>query len=249
MKDKVVLITGASMGMGKAATIKFAQAGAAVVVADINEAAANALANELTAQGYKAIAIGCDVSNAVQVKAMINKTVETYGRLDAAFNNAGIQNPSTDIADYEEEEYDRILNINLKGVWLCMKYELQQMRKQGSGAIVNNSSLAGLVGAPGRAPYAAAKHGIIGLTKSAAAEYASKGIRVNAVCPGTINTPMVDQMISTGDLSKEMSEQLAPIGRLGEAEEVAETVFWLCSSGASYVVGQAISVDGGYTIL
>jgi len=249
MKDKVALVTGAGSGMGEAAAIMFAQAGAAVVVADINEATAKSVAEKITAKGQKAIAVRCDVTDGQQVKAMVDKAVETYGRLDAAFNNAGVQSLVSDVADLSEDEYDRILNINLKGVWLCMKYELQQMRKQGSGAIVNNSSIGGLIGLPGRAAYHAAKHGVLGLTKSAAAEYAVKGILINAVCPGTIDTPMVQTMITSGDLPEDDAIKLIPIGRLGRAEEVAATVLWLCSPAASYIVGQAIAVDGGFTIV
>ena len=180
---------------------------------------------------------------------MVERTVSAFGSLDAAYNNAGVNSPMTDTADLAPEEYDRILDINLRGVWLCMKYELQQMRKQSGGAIVNCSSLGGLVGNPGRAAYHAAKHGVLGLTKSAAIEYAPRGIRINAVCPGTIETPMVKHMAETSDLSREAVAKLTPIGRLGRAEEVADVVLWLCSPYASYVIGQSIAVDGGYTII
>lgn len=167
----------------------------------------------------------------------------------AAYNNAGVNSPATDTADLLSEEYDRIMNINLRGVWLCMKYELQQMRNQGSGAIVNCSSLGGLVGNPGRAAYHAAKHGVLGLTKSAAIEYAAKGVQINAICPGTIETPMVQSMIDSGDLSREACAEKAPIGRLGRDDEIADAVLWLCSPASSYVIGQSIAVDGGYTIM
>ena len=172
-----------------------------------------------------------------------------FGRLDAAFNNAGIQSPVTDTAELESAEFDRVISINLRSVWLCMKYELLEMRKQGSGAIVNNSSLGGLVGLPGRAAYHAAKHGVLGLTKSAALEYGAKGIRINAVCPGTIDTPMVQAMFDSGNLTREFIAQTQPIGRIGRAEEVANTVLWLCSPAASLLIGQPIAVDGGYTIM
>lgn len=197
----------------------------------------------------EAIAVKCDVSSGGEVKAAIDRTVEVYGRLDAAFNNAGIMKPMTDVADLAEEEYDLIMNINLKGVWLCMKYQLQQMRKQGSGAIVNNSSIGGLVGSAGRSAYHAAKHGVLGLTKCVAIEYAPKGIRINAVCPGTIQTPMVDTMIRTGDLSEKGATEGTPIKRLGQVNEVAEAVLWLFSPASSYVIGQPISVDGGLSIM
>lgn len=248
-KEKVALVTGAAGGMGLAAARAFAESGAAVVLADINEEQVGKAVKDLAAEGYKAIAVTCDVSNEAHVKAMVDKTVETFGRLDAAYNNAGVNSPMIDIADLASEEYDRIMNIDLRSVWLCMKYELQQMRTQGSGAIVNCSSLGGLVGNPGRAAYHAAKHGVLGMTKSAAIEYAPKGIRINAICPGTIETPMVEMMIATGDLSRAECAKLAPIGRLGRAEEIADVVLWLCSSASTYVIGQSIAVDGGYTII
>jgi NAD(P)-dependent dehydrogenase (short-subunit alcohol dehydrogenase family) len=169
-------------------------------------------------------------------------------RLDAAFNNAGIMLPMINTDDLSEKEYDRVLNINLKGVWLCMKYEIQQMKKQGSGAIVNNSSIGGLVGSAGRSAYHAAKHGVLGLTKCSAIEYASKGIRINAVCPGTIETPMVDTMFKTGDLPGELADSI-PIKRLGTANEIAEAVLWLLGPASSFVIGQPISVDGGVSII
>ena len=180
---------------------------------------------------------------------MVAATIKEFGRLDAAFNNAGIQSPVTDTAELESTEFDRVISVNLRSVWLCMKYELLEMRKQGSGAIVNNSSLGGLVGLPGRAAYHAAKHGVLGLTKSAALEYGVKGIHINAVCPGTIDTPMVQAMFDSGNLTREFVAQTQPIGRIGRAEEVADTVLWLCSPAASLLIGQSIAVDGGYTIM
>jgi NAD(P)-dependent dehydrogenase (short-subunit alcohol dehydrogenase family) len=202
---------------------------------------------ELTAAGHQALAVTCDVSDEAQVAALVERTVDTFGRLDIAFNNAGIQVPSSDAADEPAENFDRVTAINLRGVWTCMKHELRQMREQGSGAIVNCSSLGGLVGLPGRASYHASKHGVIGLTKSAALEYAPRGIRINAVCPGTIETPMVTDMIANGEL--ELPEAMAsqPIGRLGRGDEIAGAVLWLCSPGASFVLGVALPVDGGYT--
>lgn len=245
---KVALITGAGSGMGLASAKAFASAGAAVALADINGEAVKAAAEQLVKEGHKAVAICCDVSNEQQVKEMIEKTVESFGRLDAAFNNAGIMSMSTDTADLASSEFDRVLAVNLRGVWLCMKYELLQMRKQNCGTIVNCSSLGGLVGAPGRAAYHAAKHGVLGLTKSAAIEYAPKGIRVNAICPGTIDTPMVHSMIASGDLSEKEAIRLMPIGRLGRDGEMADAVLWLSSQASSFVVGQAIAIDGGFTI-
>lgn len=249
MKDKVALVTGGSKGMGEAAVRIFAEKGASVAILDVDMEAAEKLSAELNENGANTIAIQCDVSSEAQVEKAIAKVIETYGKLDAAFNNAGIQIPAQDITETSEEDYDKILNVNLKGVWLCMKHELIQMKKQQSGAIVNNSSLAGKVGVPGRTPYVAAKHAILGITKSAAADYASQGIRINAVCPGTIETPMVNDMVNSGDLTREDSINAAPINRLGKASEVADAAVWLCGEESTYVIGQSIAVDGGCTIL
>lgn len=246
---QVALITGAAKGMGLAAARAFAESGAAVAMADLDMEALHKEVQLLANAGHKALAIRCDVADEAQVRDMVSATVRELGRLDMAFNNAGIQSPVTDTADLESAEFDRVMSINLRSVWLCMKYELLEMRKQGSGAIVNNSSLGGLVGLPGRAAYHAAKHGVLGLTKSAALEYGVKGIRINAVCPGTIDTPMVQAMFDSGNLTREFVAQTQPIGRIGRAEEVADTVLWLCSPASSFLIGQAISVDGGYTIM
>ncbi len=244
--NRVALVTGAASGMGLATAKAFAEAGASVVLADWNEEAAQTAAKQLAAQGHKVLAIGCDVSNDAQVEAMVQQTVATFGRLDAAYNNAGVQNILAETADTTREDYDRVMGINLRGVWSCMKFELQQMRKQGSGAIVNCSSLGGLVGGAERGIYHAAKHGVIGFTKSAALEYAARGIRINAVCPGLIWTPMVDQMVASGqgDALKAIEKGI-PMGRTGHPEEIADAVLWLASDAASYVTGQSISVDGG----
>lgn len=247
-QDKIVLITGGAQGMGFDTAKAFANQGARIVIADYNEKQAQLAAESINNLGQTAISIPCDVSKENDVKQMMDQIIKVFGRLDAAFNNAGIQSPSTNIADLTSDEYDRILDINLKGVWLCMKYELLQMRQQGNGAIVNCSSLGGLVGGAGRAAYHAAKHGVLGLTKSAALEYATQNIRINAVCPGTIDTPMLEKMFETGDLSREDLARVQPIGRLGKGSEIADTVLWLCSPSSSFVIGQSISVDGGYTI-
>jgi NAD(P)-dependent dehydrogenase (short-subunit alcohol dehydrogenase family) len=244
---QVALVTGGSSGMGLLTAQAFAEAGAAVVLADVNESALDGAADALTAKGHRALGVVCDVSDEDQVDAMVNQTVATFGRLDMAFNNAGIQAPPTDAADEPAETFDRVNAINLRGVWTCMKHELRQMRTQGSGAIVNCSSLGGLVGLPGRVAYHASKHGVIGLTRSAALEYAPRGIRINAICPGTIETPMVTDMIAKGELSVADAVANQPIGRLGRADEIAAAVLWLSSSGASLVIGIALPVDGGYT--
>lgn len=248
-ENKVALVTGAASGLGLATAKAFAQSGAAVVLADWNEAAARSAADELAAQGHRALAIGCDVADDAQVEAMVEQTVATFGRLDAAYNNAGVQNVLAETADATREDFDRVTAINLRGVWSCMKFELRQMRKQGSGAIVNCSSIGGLIGGAGRGTYHAAKHGVLGLTTSAALEYAAQGIRINAVCPGLIQTPMSDQMMAAGQADAlDAMLKGVPVGRLGRADEIADAVLWLCSSAASLVVGHALAVDGGYTI-
>jgi NAD(P)-dependent dehydrogenase (short-subunit alcohol dehydrogenase family) len=244
---QVAVVTGAGSGIGRDTAQAFAAAGAAVVLADVNEVAVRAATDELTAAGGQALGVTCDVSDEAQVAAMVERTVAQFGRLDMAFNNAGIMISPSDAADEPAENFDRVTAINLRGVWTCMKHELRQMRPQGSGAIVNCSSLGGLVGLPGRASYHATKHGVIGLTKSAALEYAPRGIRINAVCPGTIQTPMVTDMIAKGELDVPEAEANQPIGRLGRGDEIAAAVLWLCSAGASFVIGVALPVDGGYT--
>jgi NAD(P)-dependent dehydrogenase (short-subunit alcohol dehydrogenase family) len=233
--------------MGRVTARCFAEAGAAVVLADVNASAARSAADKLAAAGHRVLAVGCNVADEDEVATMVEKTVNAFGRLDAAFNNAGVQSPAIDTADASGEEFDRVIAINLRGVWNCMKHELRQMRGQGSGAIVNCSSIGGLIGLPGRAAYHAAKHGVLGLTKSTALEYASRGIRINAVCPGTIDTPMVSAMLAKEpDAMKEIMRD-QPIGRLGRPEEIASAVLWLCSPGAGFVIGHALAVDGGFT--
>jgi NAD(P)-dependent dehydrogenase (short-subunit alcohol dehydrogenase family) len=248
-ENKVALVTGAASGLGLATAKAFAEAGASVALADWNENAVRSAAEELTAGGHKALAIPCDVADDAQVEAMVEQTVSAFGRLDAAYNNAGIQNLVAEAADATREDYDRVMAVNLRGVWSCMKFELQAMRRQESGAIVNCSSIGGLIGSPGRGTYHAAKHGVLGLTTSAALEYAARGIRINAVCPGLVQTPMADQMMAGGQADAlDAMLKLVPIGRLGRAEEIANAVLWLCSPAASLVVGHALVVDGGYTI-
>ncbi|MFF9623637.1 SDR family NAD(P)-dependent oxidoreductase [Streptomyces griseosporeus] len=244
---QVAFVTGASSGMGLATARAFAEAGAAVALADIDETALNAAVKELTDAGHRALALVCDVADEDQVAAAVDRTVETFGRLDMAYNNAGIMPPPTDAADESAEQFDRVQTINLRGIWAAMKHELRHMRDQGCGAIVNCSSLGGLVGNPGRAAYHATKHGVIGLTKSGALEYGSRGVRINAVCPGTIATPMVDAMVEGGELDRAQAEAGQAIDRLGTADEIAQAVLWLSSPGAGYVTGIALPVDGGYT--
>lgn len=245
---QVALVTGAASGMGLATAKAFADAGAAVALADVDAEALQSAVEGITSAGGRAIGVACDVSEEAQVADLVRRTVETFGRLDAAFNNAGIQVPATDIADQPIEAFERVNAINLRGVWACTKHELSQMREQGSGAVVNCSSIGGLVGSrAGLAAYHAAKHGVIGLTKSAALEYASRGIRVNAICPGTIDTPMVSNMLKDGILTMDALLRDLPAGRLGRPEEIADAVLWLCSSGSTFVTGQALAVDGGFT--
>lgn len=233
--------------MGLATAQAFARAGASVVLADINFDAANEAAKTLTSEGLTTLALRCDVSVESDVAAAIDETVHHFGRLDCAFNNAGVISPHINTADLPETEWDRIMSVNLRGTWYCMKHELRHMLPRGSGAIVNASSIGGLNGVAGLPAYVASKHGIIGLTKSAALECATKGIRINAVCPGVIETPMLESLTGGDDATKAELLKAQPIGRLGKPEEIADAVLWLCSSRASLVLGHALSVDGGYS--
>ncbi len=246
-EGKVAFVTGAGAGMGAATARDFAEAGAAVAIADLDGEAAERFAAALNAEGHRALALQCDVSDEAQVERAVARTVEAFGSLDMAFNNAGIMLPPVDAADEKAEAFDKIIAVNLRGVWASMKHELLQMRKQGSGAIVNCSSLGGLVGGNGRATYHATKHGVLGQTKSVALQYGPLGVRVNAVCPGTIDTPMVARMTTAGELDPEAAVAAIPLGRLGRPEEVAAAVLWLCSDAASFVTGVALPVDGGFT--
>ena len=228
---KVALVTGAAAGMGLATANVFAEAGAAVVLADYKEDAVKAAAERLIAAGHKAIAIGCDVSDDAQVAAMVDRTLGEFGRLDAAFNNAGVMAHLAPTADSTREEWDRVIGINLRGVWSCMKYELQQMQRQGSGAIVNNASVGALGGNPGIGSYIASKHGVIGLTRTAALEYIRHGIRVNAVNPGLIDTQVGRDVFKGDENVYAEAAKSVPMGRAGRPEEVAAAVLWLCSPG------------------
>lgn len=244
---QVALVTGAASGMGLAAARGFTENGAAVALLDRSVAAVEQAAQDLVNAGHRAIGIACDVTDEAQVAAGVDQAVKTFGQLDMAFNNAGIQVPPSDAAEETGENFDRVNTVNLRGVWAAQKHELRHMRAQGAGAIVNNSSLGGLVGLPERAAYHASKHGVIGLTKSAALEYAPRGIRINAICPGVIQTPMVADMLEGQAEAMAAIMQDQPIGRLGTADEIAAAVLWLCSPAASFVVGVALPVDGGYT--
>lgn len=243
-QNKVAIVTGGSFGIGQATAIAFATRGAKVVVADCIED--QETINTIKNLGGDALFIKCDVSKANEVKAMVEKTISTFGRLDYAFNNAGIEGGSATTEECSEENWDRIINVNLKGVWLCMKYQIPEMRKAKKGAIVNCASIAGLVGFQGSPGYTASKHGVVGLTKTTALENAKLGIRVNAVCPGVIRTPMIDRFTGKSKEVEKQFENAEPIGRLGNPEEVAEAVAYLCSDAASFITGHSLPVDGGW---
>jgi NAD(P)-dependent dehydrogenase (short-subunit alcohol dehydrogenase family) len=246
---KTVLITGAASGIGRGAALAFAQRGANVVVADIDVAAGEQTVAEVTKAGGRAVFARTDVARAADVEAAVALAVATYGRLDCAFNNAGIEEEHQRLADSDEAMFDRMIGINVKGVWLCMKHEITQMLKQGGGAIVNTASVAGLMGAPKHAIYAASKHAVVGLTKSAAAEYGRKGIRINSVCPGVIRTPMLERALEREAGWEATLVGLHPIGRLGEVDDVVNAVLWLCSDASAFVCGHQLAVDGAMTIV
>lgn len=246
---KVAFVTGAASGIGRATALAFARKGVNVVVADISDQGSQETVHLIEDQGGQAIAVKCDVTRAEDVKAALDKTVEAFGRLDFAFNNAGIEprNPAP-IAEYEEEEWNRIIDINLRGVFLCMKHEIPLILQQGGGAIVNTSSGAGIIGIKGSPAYTAAKHGVIGLTKSAALDYAAQNIHINAVCPGYIDTPMIGRFTGGTDEGRAKVIAEEPIGRMGKPEEIAAAVVWLCSDAAAFMVGHAMVIDGGQTV-
>src|SRR5712691_11405930 len=244
LDGKVALVTGGASGIGRATALTFAREGAKLIVADMQEDGGQQTVHMITEQGGEAMFVKTDVSKAVAVQALISQAVATYGRLDCAHNNAGISGGGRALtAEYPEETWHQVIAVNLTGVWLCMKYEIPQMLSQGSGAIVNTASVAGLIGGRGLAAYVASKHGVVGLTKTAALEYAQEGIRVNCVCPGVIQTPMTERALR--DPARQAQITARPMGRVGAPEEVAEAVVWLCSEAASFVTGHAMSIDGG----
>jgi NAD(P)-dependent dehydrogenase (short-subunit alcohol dehydrogenase family) len=242
----VVLVTGGAAGIGKAAALAFGGRGEKVVIADLKIDQGNEVARTIERSGGRAIFVEADVSRTADVEKLVGKAVSTFGRLDGAFNNAGIEGQLGTTADCSEENFDRIMAVNLRGMWLCLRYEIQQMLRQGGGgAIVNMSSVAGLVGFANLPAYVASKHGVIGLTKSAALEYAKSGIRVNAICPGVIHTEMIDRVTGKNPTVEKQFVDLEPMGRMGTPEEIAEAAVWLCSEAASFVTGHALAVDGG----
>jgi len=247
---KTALITGAAAGIGRATALTFAAEGASVVASDVDDAGGKETVAMIEKEGGKAIYVSADVSKPTDVKTLIAKAVAAYGRIDCAVNNAGIEGKITPFADQPEDNFDAIIGVNLKGTYLCLQAEIAAMLKSGGGAIVNLSSIAGLIGFPGLSPYVASKHGVIGLTKNAALEYAKAGIRVNAVCPGGIDTRMLDslaeQATAGAQSSAEMMDPLHPMGRIGTPQEVADLIVWLCSPRAGFITGTAIPIDGGY---
>jgi len=246
-QDKVAIVTGATSGIGRAAAIAYAREGAKVVVAGRRATEGEETVRLLQAQGGEGIFVKTDVSKAVQVKELVERTMQKFGRLDIAFNNAGIEQVPLPFLEQDEETFDQVVDINAKGVWLCMKYEIPAMLKTGGGSIVNTASVFGVIGVPGNEIYIASKHAVIGLTKSAAVEFGKQGIRVNAILPGVVDTDMYKRFAGDKPEFREQMNAMHPIGRIGKPEEMAEAAIWLSSSKASFVTGHSLMVDGGYT--
>jgi len=246
---KVVLVTGGASGIGRAAALAFGRAGASVVIADVSVDGGHATAAMIVENGGKALFVQANVTRAQDVEILLDKTVYHYGRLDCAVNCAGHQISNTRLAEIEEEDFDALMGVNVKGVWLSMKYQLRQMAKQGGGAIVNLSSSFGLVGAPAQAVYAASKHAVAGLTKSAAVEYAREGIRVNALCPGAVRTPMLARVLGAEVTLEKKLRAAHPMNRFADPQEIANAILWLCSEQSSFVTGHQLAADGGFTAL
>ena len=246
LEDRVALVTGGGSGIGKAAALAFSKAGAAVVVSDVDTAGGEGTTAIIRDGGGRSIFVNADVSKSDEVRALVEETISQFGGLNWAFNNAGVTvTTRTSLIDLPEDDWDRLLDINLKGVFLCMKHEIPEMLRRGGGTIVNTASTAGLVGSRGLSSYVASKHGVAGLTKAAALEYAESGIRINAVCPGPIRTPMTEAVMANNPGAEERYSARAPMGRMGRPEEVAQAVVWLCSDSASFVTGHTMTVDGG----
>ena len=242
---KVAIVTGAASGMGRASALAFARRGAAIALADVSDAGGRETEAMIEDAGGRAVFIRTDVSRAADVQALVDATLDAFGRLDYAHNNAGIGGPSVPFDDISEEEWDRVLGINLRGIWLCMRAEIKHMKANGGGAIVNTASNVGLIAIPGAAAYVAAKHGVVGLTKTAALEYAQTGIRINCVCPGVVDTPMVEQALGGDEAAREWMLNLVPFKRMARPDEIAEAAVWLCSDAASFVNGHPLTVDAG----
>jgi NAD(P)-dependent dehydrogenase (short-subunit alcohol dehydrogenase family) len=248
LRDKVALVTGGASGIGRATALFFADEGARVAVLDIQTASGEDTVRRIEAKGGEAAFFACDVSRDAQVREAMAAVVGRFGGLDCAFNGAGIEGITAPVADYDEDAFDRIVEINLKGVWLCMKYEIPEMLKRGGGSIVNAASAAALVAIPGASGYTAAKHGVLGLTKSAALEHAKSGVRINAVCPGVVHTEMIDRVIKHAPHMEKFYADSEPIGRMGRVDEIAGAVVWLCSPWASFMIGSGVVIDGGVTL-
>ena len=248
-EGKVALVTGGASGIGRATALAFAREGAKVIVSDVDVDGGDETVRMIKNSGGEATFVKADVSISDEVEALVRQAVETYGQLDCAFNNAGLEREFTNPDErHAEETFQSVIDINLKGVWLCMKYEIVQMLEQGSGAIVNTSSIAGLVGISGQPIYVASKHAVSGLTKSVAVEYADRGIRINAVCPGLVDTPLMERIYASNPELKAEADSWQPIGRTAQPEEIAEAVIWLCSDKASFVVGHMMTIDGGLVV-